>query len=107
MRRWPLIIVSAPLALVALARVGLILLSMIGHPLFWAEEPLTLSEAAALRDGGAVARLIAAGQDPNATYRVRRGVVRGRVSATPLEAARAARRAEIVQLLLDSGARAN
>jgi len=105
MRRWPVIIAALPVALLALARVGLVILSLTGHPPFWAREPLTLAEAAAFRDGGEVARLLAAGQDPNATYKVRRGAVRGRVDATPMEAARASRGPEIVQLLLDSGAR--
>ena len=107
MRRWPFFIAGAPLAALMLARVVLIALSLAGRPLFWATEPLTLAEAAAVRDGGEVARLIADGADPNARYRVRRGMVRGRLEATPLEAARAARRPEIVQLLLDSGARSN
>jgi len=107
MRRWPFFVAGAPLAVLMLARTLLIALSLAGRPLFWAIEPLTLAEAAALRDGGEVARLLADGADPNAHYPVRRGVVRGRTEATPLEAARAARRPEIVQLLLESGARAN
>jgi hypothetical protein len=51
-----------------------------------------------------VARLLATGVDPNATYPVRRGAVRGRIEATPLEAAQAAGRDEIVLLLRDAGA---
>jgi hypothetical protein len=50
--------------------------------------------------------LLAVGENPNATYRIRRGFVRDyAVEMTPMAAARAARRDEIVQLLLDAGAR--
>ena len=73
-------------------------------PLFWKGGSLTLSEAAALRDGGEVVRQIAAGADPNAIYPLRPGVLAAS-SLTPLEAAVGARRAEIVQLLVLHGAR--
>jgi hypothetical protein len=75
------------------------------HP-FWLWEPLNLAEAAALRDRGEVARLIAEGQDPNGIYRVRRGMVaRYPVDVTPMAAAIMARRDEIVEILLDAGAK--
>ena len=75
------------------------------HP-FWRWEPLNLAEAAALRDSGEVARLLAEGENPNGVYRVRGGVVRNSpMEMTPMAAALAARRDEIVQLLLDGGAR--
>lgn len=94
-----------PAALLALARVVFLLLAIGGlHP-FWMWEPLNLAEAAALRDRGEVSRLLAEGSDPNAVYLVRRGYVRSfPVKMTPIAAAKAARRDEIVQLLVDGGA---
>jgi hypothetical protein len=100
-----LLVAMAPAALLALIRAVFLILAACGvHP-FWLIEPLNLSEAAALRDRGEVARLLAQGQDPNATYRIRRGFVEDyEVRMTPMAAALAARRDEIVQLLLDGGA---
>jgi len=104
MTGWLRVVVWLPLAALLAFRVILIVLSVAGQPPFWTTESLTLSEAAAFRDGGEVARLLAMGLDPNASYRVRRGAVRGRVEATPLEAAEAAGRGEVVQLLRAVGA---
>lgn len=75
-------------------------------PTFWQGGPLTLAEAAALRDQGEVARLIEAGADPNRQYDLRPDVLAIR-RATPLEAAVAARRAEIINLLMHEGATLN
>ena len=72
-------------------------------PTFWKGGALTLAEAAALRDQGEVARLIEAGADPDAEYALRPDVLATR-RAIPLEAAVAARRPEIVTLLMHEGA---
>ena len=83
-----LLVAAAPAALLALTRVVFLVLAVWDvHP-FWRWEPLNLAEAAALRDGGEVARLLAEGEDPNATYRVRRGVVSRLNAFASIEAAR-------------------
>ena len=101
-----LLVACVPAALLAVARVVFLVGSIWDlHP-FWLRERLNLAEAAALRDGGEVARLIAEGQDPNATYLVRKGFIRDyEMRLTPIEAAEATRRDEVVQLLLDAGAK--
>ena len=106
MSRKMLLVAMIPPALLAVARVVFLVLAVWDvHP-FWLWEPLNLAEAAALRDRGEVARLLAEGRDPNATYRVRRGFIRDYpVEMTPMAAAVAARRDEIVQILLDGGAK--
>ena len=104
MSRKMLLVAMLPPALLALTRVVFLALAIWDvHP-FWLFEPLNLAEAAALRDRGEVARLLARGENPNATYRIRRGFVRDNpVDMTPMAAAIAARRDEIVRLLVDAG----
>ena len=72
----------------------------------WAVEPITLSEAAALRDNGEVVRLIELGADVNGTSAVRPNILTEHsLVVTPIEAAVAAERADMVELLLEQGAR--
>ena len=100
-----LLVALAPAALLALARIVFLVLAIWGlHP-FWVWRPLNLAEAAALRDRGEVARLIAEGADANATYTVRPGIFRDyAMEMTPMGAAVSARRDEIVEILMDAGA---
>ena len=71
----------------------------------WRVEPLTLSEAAALRDNGEVVRLIDAGEDPNKAGAVRAELLRNdALVVTPLEAAVGIDRPDIIEVLLDNGA---
>jgi len=105
MTRRLLFIAALPAAIVTAARLIFLVLAIWDiHP-FWLWEPLNLSEAAALRDRGEVARLLAEGHDPNRTYRVRRGFVRNYArELTPVQAATATGRDEVVQILIDAGA---
>jgi len=74
----------------------------------WEVESMTLSEAAALKDNGEVARLIGLGEDVNGASLVRPDILsQHSVVLTPLEAAVAAERADMVALLLERGARAD
>ena len=75
------------------------------HPL-WRVEPLNLSEAAAMRDEATVVQLIASGEDPYARRQVRADLLfNDRVELTPLEAAIAGGRTEIVEIILFSSPR--
>ena len=100
-----LLAAAAPAIALTVARLAMLLAALAGAHPFWRVEPLNLAEAAALRDAGEVARLIASGQDPNGTYTVRAGVLGSDPAPlTPVAAAMAARRGEIVTLLIDAGA---
>ena len=75
------------------------------HPL-WRVEPLNLSEAAAMRDEATVVQLIANGDDPYARRQVRADLLfNDRVELTPIEAAIAGGRTEIVEIILFSSPR--
>src|SRR5690242_1779298 len=81
-----LIVTTLPIAVLAIMRVAFLILALWNLNPFWSWVPLNLGEAAALRDGGEVARLLESGADPNATYRIRRGFVHDDASQmTPLE----------------------
>jgi hypothetical protein len=97
-------LVSAPVVLLAITFAVTLSLSMSGDNPLWRTEPLNLSEAAALRDRGEVARLLAAGADTHAPMPVRGGFLyQSQTTLTPADAAVLADRPEILQLLLDYG----
>ena len=72
---------------------------------FWRDPNLTMSEAAALSNAGEIVRLITVQrQDPNRAWPVREGILGAAQTLTPLEAAVAIRRAELIPVLLHYGA---
>jgi hypothetical protein len=74
------------------------------HPV-WNLTPRNVAEAAAFRDGAAVVRFVLSGSNLNASGDVRAGIIRSEAAVlTPVEAAAAARQAEMLQLLMDLGA---
>jgi len=98
------LLVTAPVVVLAFACAVALLLSARGSNPLWRTEPLNLSEAAALRDNGEVARLLAAGADPRAARSVRGGFLyEYEARLTPAEAAILSDRPELLQLLLDFG----
>lgn len=104
MNRTVHVLVSAPVLLLAAAFTVTLTLAARGHHPLWRTEALNLSEAAALRDRGEMARLLAAGADPRAARPVRAGFLYQRPAMlTPADAAVLADRPEILQLLLDYG----
>ena len=98
-------VLCLPGAVLIVATAAMLLGLPFGADPLWRVEPLTLPEAAALRDNGEVVRLIDLGEDPNKAGPVRPNFLRNDAQVvTPLEAAVGARRADMVELLLENGA---
>lgn len=105
--RWLLVTAAAPaVVLASLEAANLMIAAVRDHPQ-WPNTYLNLSEAAAVRDHAEVVWLIESGENPNTRRPVRPGLVQNdmEVEATPLEAAISIRRAELVSLLFERGAR--
>jgi hypothetical protein len=100
------LMVAAPPIAIALGWVTLLALTaMTGRHPWWNLEPHNLPEAAALRNSGAVVRMVDGGADLTRAADVRAGIVLDdRAVLTPLEAAAASRDSAMVQLLFDLGA---
>ena len=98
--------VAAP-AMAWLALAALLLVAVaVGYRALAAPENLTMPEAAALRDEAQILRQVAHGGDPSAEATLRRGIIGEQdYILTPLEAAIAARHADVVEVLMKSGAR--
>ena len=78
---------------------------ILGRPLFWRAENVTLSEAIALEDLGETMRLLADGADPDAVYDVGdrvEGAIHRRLR--PLEASVLTRERYMTSVVLDYGA---
>ena len=99
-------LLAAPVIVAAVAWAALIAWFAVGPHLLWPFEPRNVSEAAAGRDGAAIVRMVRAGADLNSPAVVRPGLISSTpVRLAPIVAAAAARREEIVQLLIEFGAR--
>jgi hypothetical protein len=97
---WCLLAAGLPL-LLAIVSAAVLVMAAAGYEPLWEPPAVTMSEAAALRDAATALQLIRAGHNPNDRYPVRAGIIRSHeVVLTPLEAAVAARREEVVQALL-------
>ena len=98
--------VSLPPVCVACAWIAMLTITAAtgSHPI-WNLTPRNAAEAAAFRDSAAVVRFVLSGSDLNAPGEVRGGIIRSQAAVlTPVEAAAAARQAEMVQVLIDLGA---
>jgi hypothetical protein len=101
MTRLPRWAAALPALLVGVVSVIIVALSAVGASPVWTTSPMTMSEAAVMRDPAMVARAIATGEDPYVARRVRSGLlVEHDVSLTALDAAIGARRGEVVSFLL-------
>jgi hypothetical protein len=102
---WVEIALALPGTLLILATAVMLLGLPVGIDPLWRVEPMTLAEAAALRDNGEVVRLIYGGEDPNTRGTVRAELVHNNAQVvTPLEAAVAIDRPDMLQTLLENGA---
>lgn len=101
-RHWPALFAAAPgMALTAWLSMALLGAGPVLDPV----EPLTLPEAVAIGAPAEAIRLMRRGTDPNRPAAVRVSIFERNVGElTPLEAAAAARRADMLALLVDRGA---
>lgn len=97
----PIVATALPAVALALISAGILAGAAFDSDILWSEERVNMSEAAAARDPAVVARLLRRGENPNEPRPVRAGFVTNRrVVLTPIEAAIAARRPEVVDVLL-------
>jgi hypothetical protein len=97
----PLAAASLPAIVLGVLTAGAMLRAAGGHHPLWEPDAVNLSEAAALRDEATVVQLIRHGEDPAVRREVRADLVfNDRYELTAFEAAIAAGRAEIMDILL-------
>ena len=96
-------VAALPAALLGVMTAGMLLRALAGtHPL-WRVEPLNLSEAASVRDPATVALMISRGEDPYLRREVRADLLfNDRTELTPLEAAIASGRDDVLEIILAS-----
>ena len=95
---------ALPALVVGLLSLAAVVSSAVGANPNWPKDAVNMTEAAALRDQGTVASLIARGEDPHARRELPADLVLNeRAELTPFEAAIALGRAEIAELLFWSG----
>jgi hypothetical protein len=105
MDKWAAACLAAPACVLVVGLAAALLLGAAGRHPMWRHQELNLSEAAAARDEAEVVRLIGHGEDPNTPRDIRPGLLFGYATRlTPLEAAVASQRAEMVERLLANGA---
>lgn len=105
MNRPAALAVALPGCLLAAASVVALTMAAFGEHPMWPHEDVNLAEAAGVREEAEVTRLIEQGQDPNASYPVRTGLLFERpATLTPLEAAVINDDPAIVAVLFANGA---
>jgi hypothetical protein len=101
--RLPFVIAVPPVA-VGIAAIVLTVLGRFGMNPFWPSTPVTLSEAAALRDQSTLVVMLEEGADPDRAYPIRAGLIDDEpLVLTPMEGAIHEDRSEIAHLLLKHG----
>ena len=107
--RWPTILLVAVMVMPPAATLAVLAASgtaalVRGQPLIWPAQPVTLTEAIGMHDGGEVARQLALGANPNARYDTWDILKRDQhVFVTPLEAAVATRERYLFELIVAHG----
>jgi hypothetical protein len=97
---------AVPAAVLGLWSLAALVQSPAGANPYWQQRPVNMTEAAALRDQGSVAALVARGEDPHLRRELPADLVLNeRAELTPFEAAIALGRPEIAELLIWSGYR--
>jgi len=103
--RWAALALAAPGCLLAAASTVALMMGAVDHHPMWPHQPTNLAESAGVRDEAEVVRLIERGDDPNARYAIRQGLIFDfPIRLTPLEAAVAADDAEMIRSLFANGA---
>ena len=98
-------VAAIPPVLLACAVALMLVAGIAGRHPMWRPETFNMAEAAAARDVATIAAMLDRGEDPNASRSMRpRLLDDASKSMTPLEAAVAAGRLEVVHLLLARGA---